>query len=303
MSEQGTGRITPIGLHRALDAIWRAPKGLAALSTVNHSVVGRRFIVTAFVFFAIGGLMAMLMRAQLARPQNPFFGPEVYNQLFTLHGTVMMFLFAIPLIEGVALYLLPKLLGARDLAYPRLSAFGYWCYLFGGVAILASFVFGVAPDGGWFMYVPLASKAYSPGINADVWLLGVTFVEVSAICAAAAAPLAALIPGTTSTGTPAARATSASSPPRPKMKGSPPFRRTTSSPARARRTSRSLICSCGSVWCERRLATEMSTASARAVARIAGSTSPSWTMVWARSINRAARIVRRSGSPGPAPTR
>uniref|UniRef100_UPI0035C86F05 cbb3-type cytochrome c oxidase subunit I n=1 Tax=Marinicauda pacifica TaxID=1133559 RepID=UPI0035C86F05 len=128
--------------------------------------------------------MAMLMRAQLARPQNPFLGPEVYNQLFTLHGTVMMFLFAIPLIEGVALYLLPKLLGARDLAYPRLSAFGYWCYLFGGVAILASFVFGVAPDGGWFMYVPLASKAYSPGINADVWLLGVTFVEVSAICAA-----------------------------------------------------------------------------------------------------------------------
>ncbi|GGE38384.1 cytochrome ubiquinol oxidase subunit I [Marinicauda pacifica] len=184
MSEQGTGRMTPIGLHRALDAIWRAPKGLAAFSTVNHSVVGRRFIVTAFVFFAIGGLMAMLMRAQLARPQNPFLGPEVYNQLFTLHGTVMMFLFAIPLIEGVALYLLPKLLGARDLAYPRLSAFGYWCYLFGGVAILASFVFGVAPDGGWFMYVPLASKAYSPGINADVWLLGVTFVEVSAICAA-----------------------------------------------------------------------------------------------------------------------
>lgn len=175
---------TPVSLHRALDAVWRAPKGIAALSAVNHTVVGRRFIITAFIYFAIGGLLAMLIRAQLARPDNPFLGADAYNQIFTMHGTVMMFLFAIPLIEGIALYLLPKILGARDLAYPRLSAFGYWCYLFGGTIILAAMLVGVAPDSGWFMYTPLASQPYSPGINSDVWLLGVTFVEISAVCAA-----------------------------------------------------------------------------------------------------------------------
>ena len=136
---------TPVGLHRALDAIWRAPRGIAALSAVNHSVVGRRFIITAFIYFAIGGVLAMLIRAQLARPENPFLGADAYNQIFTMHGTVMMFLFAIPLIEGVALYLLPKILGARDLAYPRLSAFGYWCYLFGGTIILVAIGDGRCP--------------------------------------------------------------------------------------------------------------------------------------------------------------
>jgi cytochrome c oxidase subunit I+III len=176
--------LSPIALHRALERVWRVPTGLAALSAVNHSTVGRRFIITAFVYFAIGGLLAMLIRAQLARPESPFLGADAYNQIFTMHGTVMMFLFAIPLIEGVALYLLPKILGARDLAYPRLSAFGYWCYLFGGTIILVAMVMGVAPDSGWFMYTPLSSSTYTPGINADVWLLGITFVEISAICAA-----------------------------------------------------------------------------------------------------------------------
>ncbi|MGY6532855.1 cytochrome c oxidase subunit I [Glycocaulis sp.] len=177
-------RIPPISLHRALDAAWRVPRGFAALSAVNHSVVGRRFIITAFIFFAIGGILAMLIRAQLARPDSPFLGADAYNQIFTMHGTVMMFLFAIPLIEGIALYLLPKIIGGRDLSYPRLSAFGYWCYLFGGTIILVSMLMGVAPDSGWFMYTPLASSTYTPGINADVWLLGITFVEISAICAA-----------------------------------------------------------------------------------------------------------------------
>ena len=179
-----TRQSTPIGLHRALDRVWQVPRGLAALSAVNHSAVGLRFIITAFVYFAIGGLLAMLIRAQLARPENPFLGADAYNQIFTMHGTVMMFLFAIPLIEGVALYLLPKILGARDLAYPRLSAFGYWCYLFGATIILVSMLMGAAPDSGWFMYTPLSSSTYTPGINSDVWLLGVTFVEVSAVCAA-----------------------------------------------------------------------------------------------------------------------
>ncbi len=166
-----------------LASLWGAPPGWRSLSAVNHSVVGIRFMVTAFVFFLIGGVLAMLIRAQLAMPGNDFVGPEVYSQLFTMHGTVMMFLFAIPVIEGFAIYMLPKMLGARDLAFPRLSAFAYWCYLFGGIIVVGSLLLGMAPDTGWFMYTPLSSSAYTPGINADVWLIGVTFVEVSAVAA------------------------------------------------------------------------------------------------------------------------
>ncbi len=172
-------------LHRALNAIWSAPPGWrGTISTVNHSDIGRRLIIAAFAFFAIGGVLAMLIRAQLATPDSAFIGPEIYNQLFTMHGSIMMFLFAIPMFEGLAMYMLPKLLGTRDLAFPRLSAYGWWCYLFGGCLLILSLLLGIAPDSGWFMYTPLSSKPYSPGINSDFWLLGVTFVEISAIAAA-----------------------------------------------------------------------------------------------------------------------
>ncbi|MFL9501344.1 cytochrome c oxidase subunit I [Rhodopseudomonas palustris] len=176
--------IAAIRLHKQLEAVWGTPPGWARLSAVNHNIVGRRFILTAFVFFGIGGVLAMLIRAQLATPRSAFLGPDVYNQIFTMHGTVMMFLFAIPMFEGFAIYLLPKLLGARDMAFPRLGAYGYWCYLFGGSILVIALAIGLAPDGGWFMYTPLTSKTYSPGINADIWLIGVTFVEISAISAA-----------------------------------------------------------------------------------------------------------------------
>ncbi|GGA49562.1 cytochrome c oxidase subunit I [Pelagibacterium lentulum] len=175
---------SPIALHKALDKVWGSGKGWQRFSAVNHTVIGKRFMVTALIFFAIGGVLAMLIRAQLATSGTAFVGPEIYNQIFTMHGTVMMFLFAIPMLEGLGIYLLPKMLGARDLAFPRITAFGYWCYLFGGTIIVLSMVFGVAPDSGWFMYTPLSSNVYTPGINADVWLLGVTFVEISAITAA-----------------------------------------------------------------------------------------------------------------------
>ncbi len=166
-------------------AIWGTPKGWrGTLLSVNHSDIGKRFILAAFAFFAIGGVLAMLIRAQLATPDSAFVGPAIYNQLFTMHGSIMMFLFAIPMFEGLALYLLPKLLGSRDMAFPRLSAYGWWCYLFGGTILLAALGLAVAPDGGWFMYTPLSSKVYTPGINADVWLLGITFVEISAMAAA-----------------------------------------------------------------------------------------------------------------------
>ncbi|MEZ0170357.1 cytochrome c oxidase subunit I [Microvirga sp. TS319] len=175
---------SPVRLHKELDAVWGTPRGWRALSAVNHSVMGRRFIVAAFVFFAIGGILAMLIRAQLASPHSAFLGPDHYNQVFTMHGTVMMFLFAIPMFEGLAIYLLPKILGSRDLAFPRLGAYGFWCYVFGGSILLAALAVGAAPDSGWFMYTPLSSRTYTPGINADVWLIGITFVEISAISAA-----------------------------------------------------------------------------------------------------------------------
>jgi cytochrome c oxidase subunit I+III len=171
--------------HRKLDLVWASQPGFRGwFSSVNHTDLGRLFLVTAFFFFLIGGLLAMLIRTQLATPGSAFAGPEIYNQIFTMHGTIMMFLFAIPTFEGLAIYLLPKILGTRDLAFPRLTAYGYWCYVFGGAMLLASMVLGIAPDGGWFMYPPLTSSIYSPGINTDFWLIGITFVEISAIAAA-----------------------------------------------------------------------------------------------------------------------
>ena len=107
--------------------------------------------------------------------------PETYNQVFTMHGSMMLFLFAIPMVESFAVYLTPKILGTRDFAFPRLTAYGYWCYLFGGTILTVALIAGVAPNSGWFMYTPLSSIAYTPGINSDVWLLGVTFVEISAL--------------------------------------------------------------------------------------------------------------------------
>lgn len=180
-----TAARSAISLHKELERIYGSPPGWrGVLSAVNHSVIGMRFMVTALIFFLIGGVLAMLIRAQLATSGAAFLSAPAYAQVFTMHGVIMMFLFAIPLIEGFALYMLPKLLGSRDLAFPMLSAFGYWCYLFGGLILLSALAVGAAPDSGWFMYTPLSSQPHSPGINSDVWLIGVTFVEVSALCAA-----------------------------------------------------------------------------------------------------------------------
>ncbi|HUG25039.1 cytochrome c oxidase subunit I [Piscinibacter sp.] len=170
-------------LHAEMDAVWGNPRGWRALTIVNHTSIGLRFMVTGAAFFAVAGVLAMLLRAQLALPRRGFMDAEAYNQAFTVHGTMMMFLFAVPMLEGLAVYLLPKMLGARDLIFPRLSAFGYWCYLFGGLIFSSSLLLGLAPNSGWFMYTPLSSQPYSPGINADFWLLGITFVEISAVAA------------------------------------------------------------------------------------------------------------------------
>ncbi len=171
--------------HRALSRIWASAPGLRGwFTTVNHTDLGRMFLAVAVFFFIVGGILAMLIRAQLASPRSAFLGPDHYNQVFTMHGTIMMFLFAIPLFEGLAVYLLPKMLGTRDLAFPRLTAYGFWCYVFGGAMMVFSLLAGVAPDSGWFMYPPLSSTIGAPGINPDFWLIGITFVEISAISAA-----------------------------------------------------------------------------------------------------------------------
>ncbi len=174
-----------VARHLALSRIWASERGWKGyLTTVNHNDLGRMFLVVAIFFFLVGGVLAMLIRAQLATPHSAFASPALYNQLFTMHGTIMMFLFAIPLFEGIAIYLLPKLLGTRDLAFPRLTAYGFWCYVFGASILVFALVAGIAPDSGWFMYPPLSSVIHSPGINSDFWLIGVTFVEISAIAAA-----------------------------------------------------------------------------------------------------------------------
>ena len=166
-----------------LARVWANLPGWGSLAAVNHGTIGLRFMVTGMLFFLVGGVLAMLLRTQLALPEQDIISAETYGQLFTMHGSVMMFLFAIPVLEGLAIYLIPKMIGARDLVFPRLSAFGYYCYLFGGIIIMTSLLLGIAPDSGWFMYTPLSSSEFAPGPGSDFWLLGITFVEISAMAA------------------------------------------------------------------------------------------------------------------------
>jgi len=162
---------------------WASPKGWRYWSAVNNEDVGVWYTAASFFFFLFAGVLALLMRVQLARPENDFLSAELYNQAFTVHGSVMMFLFAIPVFEAIAVTLMPQMLGARDLPFPRLAVFGFWCFVLGGIFLCGSIFFGAAPRGGWFMYPPLTSR-YQPGIGADMWLLGFSFIEVAAIASA-----------------------------------------------------------------------------------------------------------------------
>jgi cytochrome c oxidase subunit I+III len=168
-----------------LERTWRDPPGvLGWLSAIDHKAIGRRYLVTAFAFFVGAGLMAALMRIQLARPENTFIGPDLYNQLFTTHGTVMMFLFAVPVMQGMAIYLVPLMVGSRSVAFPRMNAFAYWVYLFGGLFIFTCLALDIGPDAGWFSYVPLAGPQHTAGKRADVWAQMITFTELSGLLAA-----------------------------------------------------------------------------------------------------------------------
>ena len=164
---------------------WQDPGGFAGwFAVVDHKTIGIRFIVTAFGFFILGGLLAAAMRLQLARPDNGLIGPDLYNQLFTMHGTTMMFLFAVPVVLAFGVYFVPLMVGARAIALPRLVAFGYWIYLFGGIFLYVMFALNVGPDQGWFSYVPLAGPEFGIGKRADVWAQLITFTEVSGLIVA-----------------------------------------------------------------------------------------------------------------------
>ncbi|MFN4140411.1 cbb3-type cytochrome c oxidase subunit I [Aestuariivirga sp.] len=174
----------PAGELEELERIWEPPKGIRILSAVNNNIIGIYYVGTALLFFVFAGLLALLMRTQLAFPGSDVVGPGLYNQLFTMHGTVMMFLFAVPAVEAMGVLLLPNMIAARDLPFPRLSAYAFWAYFVGGLVFFTSIFFGAAPDGGWFMYPPLTSYRFSPEVNADFWLLGIGFIEISAIAGA-----------------------------------------------------------------------------------------------------------------------
>lgn len=159
---------------------WEPPTGLGKLlGTVDHKVIGVRYIYTAFLFFLLGGIEALLMRLQLAFPEGRLLSPEAYNQTFTMHGTTMIFLFATPILFGLGNYFVPLLVGARDMAFPRANALSYWVFLFGGLFLYASFLIGRAPDGGWFAYVPLTTREYSPGPGLDFWSLALIFLGIA----------------------------------------------------------------------------------------------------------------------------
>jgi len=163
-----------------LDRTWRTPAGILGwLISVDHKSIGKRYLVTAFLFLIMGGIEAAVMRAQLIRPNQTLLSPEAYNQLFTMHGVTMIFLYAMPVLSGFSNYIWPLMLGSRDMAFPRLNAFSYWTFLFAGCFLYASFIVGRAPDAGWFNYVPYTSREYDPGINIDDYALGMILLGVS----------------------------------------------------------------------------------------------------------------------------
>jgi cytochrome c oxidase subunit I+III len=169
----------------SLEEIWRRPPGLVGwLTAVNHRTIGKRYIATGLLFFFLAGIAALLMRLQLMFPESRFLDHDLYNQLFTMHGTTMMFLFAVPIMEGVGIYLVPLMIGARDMAFPRLNAFGYYTFLLSGLMLWFSLLIGSAPDGGWFAYVPLTGPQFSPGLGIDFYVTLITFLEVAALVAA-----------------------------------------------------------------------------------------------------------------------
>jgi cytochrome c oxidase subunit I+III len=171
--------------HEQLQKTWSPKRGLFSwFAQIDHHSIGRRFILTAFIWFACGGLLAAAMRIQLAKPNNTFLSADQYNQFFTTHGITMMFLFAVPVMEAMAVFIIPLMVGTRALAFPRANAYAYYMLLFGGMMVYAALLLNMAPDAGWFNYVPLANPEFSPGKRVDIWAELVNFTEISALSVA-----------------------------------------------------------------------------------------------------------------------
>jgi cytochrome c oxidase subunit I+III len=163
-----------------LELVWHEGTGLSAWAgTVDHKRIGLRYLYTGFVFFVLAGLEATLMRVQLAAPGLDVLSPQTYNELFSMHGVTMMFLVATPILSGFGNYFVPLMIGARDMAFPRLNAFGYWVFLAAGVFLNSAFLVGQAPDDGWFNYLPLASEQFTPTLAIDFYALGLIFIGIS----------------------------------------------------------------------------------------------------------------------------
>ncbi|MCT1434358.1 MULTISPECIES: aa3-type cytochrome oxidase subunit I [Dietzia] len=169
----------PTGDARPGSFVWKM------LTTTDHKLLGIMYIVTCFIFFFAGGLMALLIRAELFLPGMQFLSNEQFNQLFTMHGTVMLLLYGTPIVVGFANYIIPLQIGAPDVAFPRLNAFGFWLFAAGGTIMLSGFLTpGGAASFGWTMYMPLADKIHSPNVGADLWILGVGIGGIGTILGA-----------------------------------------------------------------------------------------------------------------------
>ena len=167
-------------VEQRLQKIWETPKGLWGwFATVDHKEIGVRYLVTAFTFLVIGGVEALIMRLQLARADQALLTPSMYDQLFTMHGVTMILWYASPILSGFANYLIPLMIGSRDMAFPRLNAFSYWSFLLSGVLLYIAPCLGQAPHGGWFAYVPLTNIAYSPGYGMDIYALSIIYLTIS----------------------------------------------------------------------------------------------------------------------------
>ena len=153
------------------------------ITTTDHKRIGILYGVTAFVFFLIGGIEALIIRLQLARPENHLVTAQRFNELFTMHGTTMIFLALMPLTAAFFNFVVPLQIGARDVAFPRLNAFSYWVFLAGGLFLNASWLVGAAPDAGWFGYANLTSRQFNPGPNIDFWVIGLQILGIASLAA------------------------------------------------------------------------------------------------------------------------
>jgi cytochrome c oxidase subunit 1/cytochrome c oxidase subunit I+III len=169
---------------KPLPAFWESEGLLSWVASVDHKQIGIMYLLATFFFFLVGGVEALLMRVQLAQPTNTFLSPQVYNQIFTMHGTTMIFLVVMPMLIGIATYLVPLMIGARDMAFPRLNALSFWLLFFGGLMLHFSFFTqGGAPDVGWFSYAPLSEKPYSFTTGIDYWALGLLATGIGTVAA------------------------------------------------------------------------------------------------------------------------